>query len=65
VELENRIAALENAQRTRPKIPFLVVYEYRGETIEDAEEREGVKPEEYDTVLIVRYRKEGTHVETD
>ena len=64
MELENRIAALENAQRTRPKIPFLVVHEYLGETVADAERREGVKPEEYDVVLNVRYR-ELNHVETD
>lgn len=58
MELENRIEALENAQRERPRIPFLCVHEYRGETVEDAEKREGVSPGEYDTVLIVRYRKE-------
>ena len=65
MELENRIAALENAQRERPKIPFLCVHEYRGESIADAEKREGVNPGEYDTVLIVRYRKDVKHVETD
>ncbi len=65
MSLEDRIEVLENAQRERPKIPFLVVYEYLGETVEDAERREGVNPGEYDTVLIVRYRKEATHVETD
>lgn len=64
MSLEDRIEVLENAQRERPKIPFLVVYEYLGETVEDAERREGVKPEEYDVVLNVRYR-ELNHVETD
>ena len=64
MELENRIAALENAQRERPKIPFLCVHEYRGESIADAEKREGVQPGEYDVVLNVRYR-ELNHVETD
>lgn len=58
MELENRIEALESAQRERPKIPFLCVHEYRGESIADAEKREGVQPGEYDVVLTVRYRKE-------
>lgn len=65
MKLYDRVTKLENAQRERPKIPFLVVHEYLGETIADAEKREGVNLGEYDTVLIVRYRKEATHVETD
>ena len=58
MDLESRVEALENAQRERPKIPFLVVHEYLGETVADAEKREGVQPGEYDVVLAVRYRKE-------
>ncbi len=65
MKIYDRVEALENAQRERPKIPFLVVHEYRGESIADAEKREGVKPGEYDTVLVVRYRKDVKHVETD
>lgn len=57
MKIYDRVEALENAQRTRPKIPFLVVNEYRGETIADAEAREGVNPGDYEIVLTVRYRE--------
>lgn len=64
MKLYERVEALENAKRTRPKIPFLVVHEYRGESIGDAERREGVRPGEYEIILTVRYR-EAKHAETD
>ena len=55
MSLDSRIRALED--KAKPD-RMLVVWECNGETVEDAERREGIGPDDYGIILVVKYENQ-------